>query len=86
MTTQAEMQGLHTSAVRMLPGFKQAQAQLAVATHVIEYFARYPEYEVSPGVYQPFERADEELLEEIAQLKSMLNAFSRLHEKTGQKR
>jgi hypothetical protein len=81
MKTHEEMRVLHESAVLMLPGFKQAQAQMAVASHVLEYFARYPEYEISPGQYQPFERADGKLLQEIEQLKSMLNAFSRLHER-----
>jgi hypothetical protein len=79
--TKEHMHDLHGTALRMLPGFKQAQAQLAVATHVIEYFARYPEYGISPGVHQEFPLAEAKLLEEIAQLKSMLNAFSRLHEK-----
>jgi hypothetical protein len=81
MKTREEMHRLHESAVLMLPGFKQAQAQMAVASHVLEYFARHPEYEISPGQYHPFERADAKLLQEIKQLKSMLNAFSRLHER-----
>ena len=80
MTTQEEMHRIHATATRMLPGFKQAQAQLAVASHVLEYFARFPDYEISPGKYQPFERANEALLKDIDELKSMLNAFSRIHE------
>jgi hypothetical protein len=80
MTTQEEMHRLHTTSVLMLPGFKQAQAQMAVAAHVLEYFARFPEYEISPGKYHPFERANPRLLQEIEELRSMLNAFSRIHE------
>ena len=81
MTTQEEMHRLHDTAALMRPGFQQAQAQLAVASHVLEYFARFPEYEISPGKYQPFERADAKLLQEVEELKSMLNAFSRIHER-----
>ena len=81
MTTHEEMHRLHNTAVLMLPGFKQAQAQMTVASHVLEYFARFPEYEISPGKYHPFERAEPSLLQEIEELKSMLNAFSRIHER-----
>jgi hypothetical protein len=80
MTTQEEMHRIHNIAVRMLPGFKQAQAQMAVASHVMEYFARFPEYEISPGKHHPFDRAEPRLLKEIEELKSMLTAFSRIHE------
>ena len=80
MTTHEEMQRLHDIAVRVLPGYKQAQAQMTVASHVLEYFARFPEYEISPGKYHPFERAHPKLLQEIEELRSMLNAFSRIHE------
>jgi hypothetical protein len=48
MTTHEEMHRLRNTAVVMLPGFKQAQAQMAVASHVLEYFARFPECEISP--------------------------------------
>lgn len=41
MTTQEQMQRLHDAAVVMPAGFKQAQAQLAVASRVLEYFARF---------------------------------------------
>lgn len=51
MTTHEEMHRLHNTASLMLPGFKQAQAQMAAASHVLEYFARFPEYEISPGKY-----------------------------------
>jgi hypothetical protein len=78
--TKEELQRAHRTALEMLPGFKQAQAQLAVATHVIEYFARYPELEISPGVYQEFPLAEAKLLEEISQLKAMLSAFGGLQE------
>jgi hypothetical protein len=81
MTTQEEMHTLHNIAVRMLSGFKQAQARMAVAAHGMDYFARFPEYEISPGKYHPFERAEPRLLQEIEQLRSMLNAFSRIHER-----
>ena len=79
MTTQEEMHQLHAIAVRMLPGFRQAQTQLAVASHVMEYFARFPEYEISPGKCHTFELADAKLLQEVQELRSMLNAFSRIH-------
>ena len=58
MTTQEEMHRLHDTAVLVQPSFKQAQAQMADAAHVLEYFARFPEYEISPGKYHPFERAN----------------------------
>ena len=61
MTTPEEMHGLHGTTALLLPGFKQAQAQLAVASHVLEYFARFPEIEISPGKYQPSELANEAL-------------------------
>jgi len=80
MTTHEEMQRLHDIAVRVLPGYKQAQAQMTVASHVLEYFARFPEYEISSGKYHLFERAHPALLQEIEELRSMLNAFSRIHE------
>ena len=79
MTTQKEMHALHATAIRMLPGFQQAQAQLAVASHVLRYFARFPEYEISLGKCQPFELADAKLLQEVEELRSILNAFSRIH-------
>ena len=81
MTTHEEMHSLHNIAVRLLPGLKQAQAQMAVAAHVMEYFVRFPEYEISPGRNQPFERANARLLQEVEELRSMLNAFSRIHER-----
>jgi hypothetical protein len=31
----------------------------------MEYFARFPEYEISPGKYHPFERANSKLLQEV---------------------
>jgi len=55
---------------------------MAVAAHVMEYFVRFPEYEISPGRYQPFERANARLLQEVEELRSMLNAFSRIHERS----
>ena len=79
MTTQEEMHHLHSIAVRMLPGLQQVRAQLAVASHVMEYFAKFPEYEIAPGTYQPFDLADARLLQEVQELRSMLNAFSRIH-------
>lgn len=81
MTTHEEIRSLHSIAVRLLPGLKQAQAQMAVAAHVMEYFVRFPEYEISPGKYQPFEHANSRLLQEVEELRSMLNAFSRIHER-----
>ena len=81
MTTHEEMRRLHDIAVRVLPGYKQAQAQMTVASHVLEYFARFPECGVAPGKYHPFERAHPALLQEIEELRSMLNAFSRIHER-----
>jgi len=53
MTTHEEMHSLHNIAVRLLPGMKQAQAQMAVAAHVMEYFVRFPEYEISPAGTSP---------------------------------
>jgi two-component system response regulator PhoP len=79
VTAHEEMQKLHAIAVRMLPGFQQARAQLAVASHVLEYFATFPEYETSPGKCHPFELAEAVLRQEVQELRSMLNVFSRIH-------
>ena len=71
---------LHDTVVLMLPGFRQARAQLDIAVHVLEYFERHAQCELATGKYAEFDPADPEVLEEIERLKSMLNAFCRIHE------
>ena len=80
MNPKEHLPSLHHASIELLPGFRQARAQLDIAVHVLEYFERHAEYELSTGQYAPFERADPGLLKSIDELKSMLNAFSRIHE------
>ena len=80
MNPQEHLPTLHDAAVQMLPGFRQARAQLDIAVHVLEYFERHAEYELSTGKYAAFDRADPSLLTAIEELRSMLNAFYRIHQ------
>jgi hypothetical protein len=80
MNPQEHLPALHHAAVQTLPGLRQARAQLDIAVHVLEYFERHAEYELSTGKHAAFERADPQLLHSVDELKSMLNAFSRLHQ------
>jgi hypothetical protein len=81
MNPQDHLPTLHEAAVQMLPGFRQARAQLDIAVHVLEYFERHAQYELSTGKYAAFDLADPSLLASIDELKSMLNAFCRIHER-----
>jgi hypothetical protein len=79
MNPQDQIPSLHAIAVQMLPGMRQARALLDVSVHVLEYFERHAEYEATTGKPAPFELADRARVEEVEQLRSMLNAFRRLH-------
>jgi len=68
-----------TNALRLLPGFWQARAQVSIAVEVLEYFARDAEHELNAGVYTP-RPIDWQIAGDIRVLQSMLSAFLRIHE------
>jgi hypothetical protein len=78
MTPQDHLPRIRAVATLMLPGFRQARAQLDIAVHVLEYFDQHAEHEISAGTFVTFDPPDRQLLEEIEELQSMLNAFCRL--------
>jgi hypothetical protein len=78
MNPQDHLPTLRESAIQMLPGFRQARAQLEIAVYVLEYFARHAEHELSTGQYAAFPPADPKLLDAIEQLKGLINAFCRI--------
>jgi hypothetical protein len=79
MSTLDEVRTLRATALRLLPGFWQARAQVSIAIEVLEYFARDAEHELKTGVYtrRPIDR---QIAGDIRVLQSMLSAFQRIHE------
>ena len=60
MSTLEDVRTLRATALRLLPGFWQARAQMNVAIGVLEYFVRNAEHELKTGIYQtrPVRSAD----------------------------
>ena len=79
MNTLDEVRTLQATALRLLPGFWQARAQVNIAIEVLEYFARDAEHELRTGVYTP-RPVDRQIARDIGVLQSMLSAFQRIHE------
>ena len=75
MSTLDEVRTLRATALRLLPGFWQAN----IAIEVLEYFARDAEHELKTGVYTP-RPIDRQIARDIGVLQSMLSAFRRVHE------
>ena len=79
MSTLDEVRTLQATALRLLPGFWQARAQMNIAIEVLEYFARDAEHELKTGIYTP-PPIDRQIAGNIRVLQSMLSAFQRIHE------
>ena len=79
MSTLDEVRTLRATALRLLPGFWQARAQMNIAIEVLEYFARDAEHELKTGVYTP-PPVDGQIARDIGVLQSMLGACRRVHE------
>ena len=80
MSTLDDVRTLRATALRLLPGFWQARAQVSIAIDVLEYFARDAEHELKTGVYAP-QPIDRQIAGNIRVLQSMLSAFLRIHER-----
>lgn len=78
MNTLDEIRALRTTALRLLPGFWQARAQMNMAIEVLEYFARDAEHELMTGRYKP-PPIDPRVEGGVGVLQSMLNAFQSIH-------
>lgn len=80
MNTLDEVRTLHGTALRLLPGFWQARAQINLAIEVLEYFARDAEHELTTGRIANPRPIDPQLAGQIGVLQSMISAFMRLHQ------
>lgn len=79
MNPQEHLPTLQAKAKESLPGVRSAVAQLEIALHVLEYFASHAEKERTTGTFIAFEPPSRELLQEIENLRGMLNCFCRLY-------
>lgn len=70
---------LRDAAKRVLPGFREARAQLDIAVHVLEYAAQHMEAEFTSGSLLAFKPPDHDLLKEIDALRGLLNMYCRLY-------
>ena len=80
MNPQEHLPALRAMASRMLPGFRQAQAQLNAAVRVLEYFEQHAQWEQARTTSKHPARAaaDPALLEHIEQLQAMMQVYRRL--------
>jgi hypothetical protein len=81
MRPQDHIPTLHATAAVMLPGMKQARALLDVSIRVLEYFERHAARDVATGTSTTFTPAEPSLQKEVENVKALLAAFGRLHEK-----
>jgi hypothetical protein len=72
---------LHYTAAVTLLGLKQAHAILDISIRVIEYFDRHATRDTATGTFTLSEPPPENLQKEVQQLRSLLSAFGKLHEK-----
>jgi hypothetical protein len=79
MNPQDRLPTLQARAQAALPGVRAAVAQLEIAMHVLEYFASHAERERTTGTFIAFQPPSRELLNEIDDLRGMLNCFCRLY-------
>jgi hypothetical protein len=79
MSTLDEVRTLRSTALRILPGFCQARAQMDLAIEVLQYFARDAEHELTTGQFANRVPVDPHLAGQVGVLQSMINAFLRLH-------
>jgi hypothetical protein len=82
MSTLDEVRTLRAAALRLLPGFWQARAQMSIAIEVLEYFARDAEHELTTGQFTP-RPVDSQIAGDIGVLQSMLSAFLRIRQPRG---
>jgi hypothetical protein len=68
----------HT-ARRLLPGFREARAQLDIAVHVLEYAAQHLEGEFTADTLAAFKPPNRDLLKEIEALRGLLDMFCRVY-------
>jgi hypothetical protein len=79
MTTLDEVRTLRATALRLLPGFWQARAQMNMTIEVLEYFARQAEHELTTGHFTP-RPIEPRIAGHIGVLQSMISAFLRIHQ------
>jgi hypothetical protein len=79
MSTLEDVLTLRATALRLLPGFWQARAQMSIAIEVLEYFARDAEHELATGHYTP-RPVDPQIDKDIRVLQSMIHVFRRVHQ------
>ena len=74
MSTLDDARTLRGTALRLLPGFWQARAQLSVAIRVLEYFARDAEHKLTTGHYTP-SPVDPQIEKGIRVFEAMFSVF-----------
>lgn len=79
MSTLDEVRTLRGTALRLLPGFLQARAQLDVGIRVLEYFARDAEHELKTGRFPP-RSIDPQIANDLRVLQSMIRTFVRIYQ------
>jgi hypothetical protein len=79
MTRLEDVRTLNATALRLLPGFWQARAQMNIAIEVLEYFARDAEHELTTGQYTP-RPVDPQIERDIRVLQAMIHVFRRIHQ------
>ena len=78
MSRLEDVRTLNATALRLLPGFWQARAQMNIAIEVLEYFARDAEHELTTGHYAP-RPVDPQIEKDIRVLQAMIQVFRRIH-------
>jgi hypothetical protein len=79
MSTLEDVRTLRATALRLLPGFCQARAQMNIAVKVLEYFARDAEHELSTGHYTP-PPVDPQIEGDIRVMQALIHVFRRIHQ------
>jgi hypothetical protein len=78
MSTLDDARSLRECALRLLPGFWQARAQMNVMIDVLEYFLRDAEHELTTGQYTP-RPVDPQIESDIRVLQSMIVSVRSWH-------
>lgn len=81
MKSQNHIPALHAAAAVMLPSIRQARALLDAAIRVCEYFERPAACDVATSTSTTHTGAKEPADRRSRELKALLSAFSKLHEK-----
>ena len=79
MNTLDDVRQLRGTALRLLPGFWQARAQLNLAITVLEYFARDAEHELTTGRYTP-PPIDPQIDKDIRVMEALIRVFRQVYQ------